>query len=134
MANTVLSRIDQPKVSVVSGIGTSVAVFFLAWLALILVLGARGVFVAPSGAPPLALLIGLLAPLGLFLLGYRTIPPLREFVLSADLRLIVGMQAWRWAGFGFLTLYALQSLAWNLRLACRPGRHGDRCDLSIGAG
>jgi hypothetical protein len=29
----------------------------------------------------------------------------REFVLSADLRIIVGMQAWRWAGFGFLTLY-----------------------------
>jgi hypothetical protein len=110
MANTVLSRIDQPRVSVVSGIGTFVAVFFLAWLALILVLGARGIFVAPSGAPPLALLIGLLAPLGLFLVGYRTIPPLREFVLSADLRLIVGMQAWRWAGFGFLTLYAYKVL------------------------
>jgi hypothetical protein len=74
-------------------------------MALIFVLGARGVFVAPRGAPPLALLIGLLAPLSLFLLGYRTIPPLREFILSADLRLIVGMQAWRWAGFGFLTLY-----------------------------
>jgi hypothetical protein len=28
-----------------------------------------------------------------------------KFILSADLRLIVGMQAWRWAGFGFLTLY-----------------------------
>jgi hypothetical protein len=74
-------------------------------LALIFVLGARGVFVAPPGAPPLALLIGLLAPLSLFLVGYRTIPPLREFILSADLRLIVGIQAWRWAGFGFLTLY-----------------------------
>jgi hypothetical protein len=34
-----------------------------------------------------------------------TIRPLREFILSADLRLIVGMQAWRWAGFEFLTLY-----------------------------
>jgi hypothetical protein len=105
MANTVLSRVDQPKVPAVCGIGTFVAVFFLAWLALIFVLGSRGVFVAPRGAPPLALLIGLLAPLSLFLLGYRTIRPLRGFVLSADLRLIVGMQAWRWAGFGFLTLY-----------------------------
>ena len=55
MANTVLSRVDQPKVPAVSGIGTFVAVFFLAWLALIFVLGARGVFVAPRGAPPLAL-------------------------------------------------------------------------------
>ena len=105
MENTVISRVDQPKVPAVSGIGTFVAVFFLGWLALIFVLGARGAFVAPRGAPPLALLIGLLAPLSLFLLGYRTIPPLREFILSADLRLIVGMQAWRWAGFGFLTLY-----------------------------
>jgi len=106
MENTVLSHVNRPRVLGASGKSAFVAVFFLAWLALIFVLGARGVFVAPAGAPPLALLIGLLAPLGLFLLGYRTIRPLREFVLSADLRLIVGMQAWRWAGFGFLTLYA----------------------------
>src|SRR6267154_996089 len=105
MTNTVLSPVDQPRVPVVCSTGSFVAVFFLAWLVLVFVLGARGVFVAPRGAPPLALLIGLLAPLSLFLLGYQTIPPLREFVLSADLRLIVGMQAWRWAGFGFLTLY-----------------------------
>src|SRR5881394_1650437 len=110
MENTVISRVDQPKVLPVSGTGAFVAVFFLAWLALIFVLGARGVFVAPEGAPPLALLIALLAPLILFLLGYRTIRPLREFVLSADLRLIVGMQAWRWAGFGFLTLYTYRVL------------------------
>jgi len=110
MENTVVSPAEstvvQPKVPAVSGIRTFVAVFFLAWLALILVLGARGAFVAPRGAPPLALLIGLLAPLSLFLVGYRTIPSLREFVLSADLRVIVGIQAWRWAGLGFLTLYA----------------------------
>jgi hypothetical protein len=77
--------------------------FWLGWRSSLSL--ARGVFVAPRGAPPLALLIGLLAPLSLFLVGYRTSPPLREFILSADLRLIVGMQAWRWAGFGFLTLY-----------------------------
>src|SRR5579859_3406246 len=105
MENTIMSDVYQPKFRAVSGAGTFVAIFFLAWLAVILVLGARGGFVAPQGAPPLALLIGLLAPLTLFLVGYRTIPPLREFILSADLRLIVGIQAWRWAGFGFLTLY-----------------------------
>jgi hypothetical protein len=105
MENTIISRIDQPKVPAVSATGAFVAFFFLTWLVLVFVLGARGVFVAPRGAPPLALLIGLLAPLSLFLVGYRTIPRLREFILSADLRLIVGMQAWRWAGFGFLTLY-----------------------------
>jgi hypothetical protein len=106
MENTLISRVDQPKVQAVSGIGVVVAAVFLAWLALIFVLGARGAFVAPPGAPPLGLLIGLLAPLSLFLLGYRTIPALREFILTADLRIIVGIQAWRWAGIGFLTLYA----------------------------
>jgi hypothetical protein len=105
MENTLASRLYQPKVPAASATATFVAVFFLAWLALVFVLGTRGVFVAPRGAPPLALLIGLVAPLGLFLLGYRTIRPLQEFVLSADLRLIAGIQAWRWAGFGFLALY-----------------------------
>src|SRR5882672_8299477 len=110
MGNTVVSRLYQPKIPTVSGAGSLVAAFFLAWLALIFVLGARGAFAATQGAPPLALLIGLLAPLTLFLLGYWTIPPVREFILSVDLRLIVGIQAWRWAGFGFLTLYTYRVL------------------------
>ena len=76
MENTLMSPVDQPKVPAISGTGAAVAFFFFAWLALVLVLGARGVFVAPQGAPPLALLIGLLAPLSLFILGYRTIRPL----------------------------------------------------------
>ena len=105
MENTVISRLYQPKVQTASGTGAFVAAFFLAWLVLVFFLGARGEFVAAPGAPPLALLIGLLAPLSLFLVGYWTIRPLREFILSADLRLLVGIQAWRWAGFGFLTLY-----------------------------
>ena len=66
MENTLRSRVYQPNAPAVSGIGVVVAAFFLAWLALIFVLGARGVFVAPQGAPPLALLIGLLAPSACF--------------------------------------------------------------------
>jgi hypothetical protein len=106
MANAVLTHTGQSKVSAAPGTGTFIAVFFAAWFALVLVLGARGTFVAAPGVPPLALLIGLVAPLSLFLVGYRMIPALRDFVLSADLRVIVGLQAWRWAGFGFLSLYA----------------------------
>lgn len=105
MKNAVLPHVDQRKVPAAPGSGTFIAVFFLAWLALVLVLGAHGAFVASRGAPPLALLIALLAPLSLFLLGYRTIQPVRDFVLTADLRVIVGIQGWRWAGFGFLALY-----------------------------
>jgi hypothetical protein len=110
MANAVLTHTGEPKVSAAPATGTFVAVFFAAWFALVLVLGARGAFVAAPEAPPLALLIGLVAPLGLFLVGYRTVPALREFVLSADLRVIVGIQAWRWAGFGFLSLYTYKVL------------------------
>jgi hypothetical protein len=50
MENTIVPRIDQPKVPAVSATAAFVAFFFLAWLALIFVPGARGVFVAPRGA------------------------------------------------------------------------------------
>jgi hypothetical protein len=110
MANTVAARFDESKLPVISGTGAYVASFFLAWLALILVLGARGAFVTPGGGPPLALLIGLVAPLTLFLVGYSAIRPLREFILSVDLRVIAAIQAWRWAGFGFLSLYTYKIL------------------------
>lgn len=110
MANTVVARVDESKLPVISGTGAHVASFFVAWLALIFVLGARGAFVVPGGGPPLALLIGLVAPLTLFLVGYSAIRPLREFILSVDLRVIAGIQAWRWAGFGFLTLYTYKVL------------------------
>jgi len=110
MANTVVSHLDAPRLPAASGIRALVAFLFAAWLALVLILGARGAFVGQPGTPPLALLISFVAPLSLFLIGYQTIRAFREFVLSADLRIIVGMQAWRWAGFGFLTLYTYRVL------------------------
>ncbi|MFK2929222.1 hypothetical protein ISP14_00320 [Dyella agri] len=50
--------------------------------------------------------MGFGAPLLLFFAWLRLTPSFRAFVLSLDLRLITGMQAWRWAGLGFLSLYA----------------------------
>jgi len=127
MRHEALTRSDQPNVPAAAGMGAFVAAFFIAWLALILFLGARGAFLTTPGAPPLALLIGLVVPLGLFVLGYSISRPLREFVLSADLRLIVGIQGWRWAGFGFLALYTYRVLpgifAWPAGLG----------DMAIGA-
>jgi hypothetical protein len=110
MANTVLSHVDQSKLPAASGVRGLVAFLFAAWLALVFILGARGAFVGQPGTPPLALLISFVVPLGLFLVGYQAVRPFREFVLSVDLRIIVGMQAWRWAGFGFLTLYTYRVL------------------------
>jgi hypothetical protein len=120
MANSAVSHIDQPNLPAPSSTGTFIAFFFSAWLALVFVLGARGAFVAQPGTPPLGLLMGLVGPLTLFLLAYFAVRPVREFILSADLRIIVGMQAWRWAGFGFLTLWAFHVLpgifAWTAGL------------------
>jgi hypothetical protein len=126
MENTVMSHMNQRNATA-PGIGGFVAAFLLAWLALVLVFGARGAFVAPQGAPPLGLLIGLLAPLSFFLLGYLVVRPLREFVLSADLRVIVGIQAWRWAGLGFLTLYTYKILPGIFAFPAGLG------DMAIGA-
>jgi hypothetical protein len=50
--------------------------------------------------------MGVASPLVLFFASLRLSRSFREFVLSLDLRLIAGMQAWRWAGLGFLSLYA----------------------------
>jgi hypothetical protein len=80
------------------------------WLLLVLAFGAAGAFVNAPGTPPLPIAIGVAAPLVLFFASLRFSQSLREFVLSLDLRLIAGMQAWRWAGLGFLSLYAQKVL------------------------
>jgi hypothetical protein len=76
------------------------------WLASVFLLGAGGAFVRPPGAPPLPILLGATAPLLAFLAAFGTSPGFRAFVLALDLRLISAIQAWRFAGLGFLALAA----------------------------
>jgi hypothetical protein len=92
------------------GIRLAVASVLTVWLLLVLSLGAAGAFVGPPGTPPLPIAIGVAAPLVLFFASLRLSQSFREFVLSLDLRLIAGIQAWRWAGLGFLDLYAYKVL------------------------
>jgi hypothetical protein len=92
------------------GIRLAVAIALAVWLLLVVSFGAAGAFVGPPGTPPLPVAIGVAAPLVLFFVSLRLSQSFREFVLSLDLRLIVGMQAWRWAGLGFLDLYAYKVL------------------------
>jgi hypothetical protein len=94
---------------------------------LVVLLGAAGAFVGPPGTPPLAIAIGVAAPLVLFFASLRISQSFREFVLSLDLRLIAGMQAWRWAGLGFLSLYAHKVLPAVFALPAGLG------DMAIGA-
>lgn len=76
------------------------------WLGLVFVLGAQGAFVGSAGSPPLAIFLGLAIPLGLFFAAYLTWGAFRALVLGADLRFVTAIQGWRWAGLGFLSLYA----------------------------
>ena len=104
MSDTVLFRSSQPKP--VASPGAMTAAVLIIWFAFVFVLGAGGAFVTPSGAPPLPILVGFLAPLLAFFAGWRLSRRFRTSVLAADLRLATAIQAWRFAGLGFLALYA----------------------------
>lgn len=88
-----------------SGVKSIVSGALALWLGVILFLGAQGVFLRPDG-PPLPIFFGFAVPLALFFAAYFGWNAFRAYILSADLRLVAAIQAWRWAGFGFLALYA----------------------------
>lgn len=110
----------------VTGTTKFVVIALAVWLALVWFLGARGVFAGPLGAPPLAILLGVLVPITVFLIAFRFSRPFREFVLAYDLRLGAGIQAWRFAGLAFLALYAQGVLPASFALPAGLG------DMAIG--
>jgi hypothetical protein len=110
----------------VTGTTKFVVIALAVWLALVWFLGARGAFAGPPGAPPLPILLGVLVPIAGFLIAFRFSRAFREFVLAYDLRLGAGMQAWRFAGLGFLALYAQGVLPASFALPAGLG------DMAIG--
>jgi len=126
MTTTVLPRPAESQPTGLSGIGLGVTLVLTAWFLLVVSLGAAGAFVARPGTPPVAIAIGVGAPLLLFFAGLRLSQSFREYVLSLDLRLIAGIQAWRWAGLGFLSLYAYNVLPGIFALPAGLG------DMAIG--
>jgi hypothetical protein len=84
----------------------AVGVAMALWLGLVFLLGARGAFVGTPGSPPLPIFFGFAIPLAVFFAAYFGWGRFRAFVLGADLRLVAAIQGWRWAGLGFLSLYA----------------------------
>ena len=126
MASTVLPRPVESQPSWLSGIGLTVILVLTAWFLLVVSLGAVGAFVSPPGTPPVGIAIGVGAPLLLFFAWLRLSRSFRDFVLSLDLRLIAGIQAWRWAGLGFLSLYAYNVLPGIFALPAGLG------DMAIG--
>jgi len=87
-----------------------VSVVLAAWLVLVFILGANNAFVQPIGAPPLPILLGFATPIAIFVTAFRLSPVFRDFVLRFDISLAVGIQAWRFAGLGFLALYTYKVL------------------------
>jgi hypothetical protein len=110
MATTVLPRPAESQPTGLSGIPLSVTLVLAAWFLSVVSLGAAGAFVGRPGTPPLGIAIGVGAPLVLFFAWLWFSQSFRNFVLSLDLRLIAGIQAWRWAGLGFLSLYTYKVL------------------------
>jgi hypothetical protein len=110
MTAIVLPRSGEYGPSGHRGVQWTVAIMLAVWFLLVVSLGAAGAFVGPPGKPPLPMAIGVTAPLLLFLAWIRASRIFREFVLSIDLRLNIAMQAWRWAGMGFIDLYAYKVL------------------------
>jgi len=127
MTAIVLPQPAESQPSGGRGIRLAVVTALTVWLLLVAILGAAGAFVGPPGTPPLPVAIGVAAPLVLFFAALRLSQSFRAFVLSLDLRLIAGMQAWRWAGLGFLSLYAHKVLPAVFALLAGLG------DMAIGA-
>jgi len=126
MATTILPRPVESQPSWLSGIGLSVTLVLTAWFLLVVSLGAVGAFVGRPGTPPVGIAIGVGAPLLLFFAWLRLSQSFRDFVLSLDLRVIAGIQALRWAGLGFLSLYAYNVLPGIFALPAGLG------DMAIG--
>jgi hypothetical protein len=110
MASTILSHPAESQPAGPGGVRLGVVLALALWLLLVVSLGAAGAFAGKPGSPPVAIAIGVGAPLALFFAWLRLSPSFRAFILAVDLRLIAGIQAWRWAGLGFLFLYAYRVL------------------------
>ena len=97
MSNAVLSRL--------------IAGALAAWFALVVLLGANGAFVRPPGTAPLPIFIGFAVPIVVFFAVYGFSGAFRAFVLGLDLRFATAIQAWRFAGLGFIAGKAWGSVA-----------------------
>src|SRR5262245_6864618 len=106
MTTATLPRSAQPLTSSSASIGPLIGGLVAVWLALVVILGSQGVFVGAPGAPPFAIFLAVAAPLALFAIGYRVSRRFRDFVLGLDVQLATAVQAWRFAGFGFIALQA----------------------------
>jgi hypothetical protein len=89
-----------------SSVRSVVFVILALWLGLVAFVASQGAFVGKADSPPLPIFLGFAIPLAVFFAAYFGWSGFRAFILGADLRLVTAIQGWRWAGLGFLSLYA----------------------------
>ncbi len=87
-----------------------ISVVLALWGGLVLTLAANGLMMVLPGRPPTPILIAIAVPVTAFAALYSSVPAVRDFALSLDLRLITAFQAWRILGGVFLALYAFDVL------------------------
>lgn len=75
------------------------------WAAAIVALSLNGTFHPVGSAPPPAMPVAILLPPALFLLAYRLMPSVRDWVASLELAAVTAFQAWRIMGGVFLFLW-----------------------------
>jgi hypothetical protein len=102
--------LESPFQPALSHVSLSVSIVLIVWFLIVISLGSIGAFVGLPGTPPIAIAAGVGMPLVVFFVLLRISASFHAFVLSLDLRVIAGMQAWRWAGLGFVFLYAYHVL------------------------
>ncbi len=110
MSNSVLQGVPTFTVDPRLRVGQLIKAALAVWWVAVMVLAAVGGFVAAPGKPPLPVFAGALVPIILFATAWRTSRAFREFLLALDIRVIAAVQAWRYAGFGFIALYAAHVL------------------------
>lgn len=126
MTTTILTRPTESRSAGLGRIEPTLILTLAAWAGIVASLGALGVFIGHPGTPPVAIAMAVVVPLFLFFAGLWLSAPFRELILSLDLQLVASVQAWRWAGLGFIFLYAYHVLPRTFALTAGLG------DMAIG--
>ncbi|MHA1569709.1 MAG: hypothetical protein ACTSXZ_09570 [Alphaproteobacteria bacterium] len=107
-----MTALTQSHSAATAGVGSRLflAAALSLWFALVALAIDADLLRNPPGQPPLPLIVAVAIPLSIYFLLYRASSAFRNYVLSADLRLITILQSWRVAGVLFLGLYAYDVL------------------------
>src|SRR5204862_4587940 len=111
-----------------SSVRSVVFVALALWFGVVFLLASQGAFVGSANSPPLPIFFGVAIPLALFFAAYFRWKLFRDLILGADLRFVAAIEAWRWGGLGFLSLYANGILPGLFALPAGLG------DMAIGFG